>query len=62
MEKCARPSPTLWIAKANREVQTVRIQTVVRKLLGVTQLLVRDVRFDAEGLVLKVRPSWQKGR
>jgi hypothetical protein len=40
----------------------VRIQTVVRKLLGVTQLLVQNVRFEAEGLVLKVRPSWQKGR
>jgi len=40
----------------------VRIQTVVRKLLGVTQLLVRDVRFSEEGLVLAVRPRWQKGR
>jgi transposase len=46
-------------ARAN----TVRIQKVVRKLLGVEEILVKDISFDDKlGLVLDVKPRWQKGR
>jgi transposase len=40
----------------------VRITTVFRQLLGVTSLFVRDVAFEDEGLVLRVRPRWRKPR
>ena len=44
-------------------MNTVRIQSVVQKLLCVDQLLVENVSFDdVSGLVLDVRPSWRKPR
>jgi len=40
----------------------VRITTVFRKLLGVTQLIVDDVDLAPEALSLHVRPSWKRCR
>jgi transposase len=41
----------------------VRITTVFRRLLAVSDTIVRDVRFDDEGdLVLEVKPRWRKPR
>jgi transposase len=40
----------------------VRFTTVIRKLLGVTGLVVDSVRFELEGLVVAVRPRWRQPR
>jgi transposase len=40
----------------------VRITTVIRRLLGITGLLVSSVAFQQEGLVVAVRPTWRKPR
>jgi transposase len=40
----------------------VRITTVFRRLLGVSDLLVTAVSLESEGLVLGVRPRWRKPR
>ncbi len=40
----------------------MRITTVFRKLLGVIQLFVEDVVFEADELVIHVRPSWRSPR
>lgn len=40
----------------------MRITTVFRELLDVTSTFVRDVRFEADGLVIAVVPSWRKPR
>lgn len=40
----------------------MRISTVFRKLLGVTRLLVSSVGFEEDGLVIDVRPRWQRPR
>ncbi len=40
----------------------MRLNTVVRRLLGVTHLFVRDIRLAKKGLVVSVRPSWRKPR
>lgn len=40
----------------------MRISTVFRKLLGVTGLLVRSVAVEEVGLIIDVRPEWQKPR
>jgi hypothetical protein len=40
----------------------VRVTTVVRKVLGVTGLVVDSVRFEPEGLVVAVRPRWRQPR
>jgi len=41
----------------------MRIQSVVRKLLGVDRLVVKDVSFEEKrGLVLDVKPAWHKPR
>ena len=38
----------------------MRLTTVVRKLLGVTQLFVLGVKFDDAGLVIQVKPRWRR--
>lgn len=38
----------------------MRITTVVRKLLGVTQLFVLGAAFDDTGLVIQVKPRWRR--
>jgi len=40
----------------------VRLTTLFRRLLGVSDLLVTTVTLDPEGLVLGVRPGWRKPR
>ena len=40
----------------------MRITTVFRTLLNVTQLFVEEVAFVADGLVIQVRPSWRSPR
>jgi len=40
----------------------VRITTVFRQLLGVSDLLVESVSLSPEGLVIRVRPRWRKPR
>jgi len=40
----------------------VRITTVVRRLLGVTSLVVQSVVFEEEGLVVRVAPRWRRPR
>lgn len=40
----------------------MRITTVFRKFLGVTQLIVNDVDLAPDGLYLHVRPSWKRCR
>ena len=40
----------------------MRVTTVFRRLLRVTQLVVQGIRFESGGLVLSVRPSWRKPR
>ena len=40
----------------------MRVTTVLRRLLGVTGLLVDGVAFEAEGLVVAVRPRWRRPR
>lgn len=40
----------------------MRITTVFRRLVGVTRLFVKGVRFEPEGLVIQVRPSWRRPR
>lgn len=40
----------------------MRIGTLFRKLLGVTELIVATVSFEERGLVLKVRPRWRRPR
>jgi len=40
----------------------VRVATLVRKLLAVTSLIVQDARFEAEGLIVTVRPRWKRPR
>ena len=42
--------------------KSMRATTVVRKLLGVTQLVVERVFFEGITLVLDVRPSWRLPR
>jgi transposase len=48
--------------KQTRNEETVRIATVLRKLLGVTSLLVKAVMFEAKGMVVNVRPRWRNPR
>jgi transposase len=55
--------PRLWLARAaviNEE--TVRIETVFRKLLGVTGMSVKSVTFNESGLVIDVAPRWRQPR
>lgn len=40
----------------------MRVTTVFRRLLAVTQLFVEGVRFESAGLVLTVRPRWRSPR
>lgn len=40
----------------------MRVTTVVRKLLDVKELLVDDLAFEPEGLVIYVRPRWRRPR
>ena len=40
----------------------MRITTIFRKLLGITNLFVQNVSLEAEGLVIEVRPSWRLPR
>lgn len=40
----------------------MRISTVFRKLLGVTGLMVTEVGFEEDGLVVDVRPRWRNPR
>jgi len=40
----------------------VRLTTGFRRLLGVTQLFVRSVSFERDGLVVSVRPRWRRPR
>ena len=40
----------------------MRITTIFRNLLGITNLFVQNVSFEAAGLVIDVRPSWRLPR
>jgi len=40
----------------------VRATTLIRRMLGVTGLIVGDFEFTEDGLVVAVRPGWQKPR
>jgi len=40
----------------------MRLTTVVRKLLGVTEIYALDVRWETCGLVIQVRPRWRTAR
>lgn len=40
----------------------MRITTLLRRLLGVSQTVVRRVRFDGDQLLVDVSPSWRKPR
>jgi len=40
----------------------VRITTVLRRVLAVREMIVEDVRFEAEHLVVEVRPVWRRPR
>ena len=40
----------------------MRVTTVFRRLVGVTELLVQRVLFEDRGLVLEARPRWRKPR
>jgi len=40
----------------------VRITSLFRRLIAVTQLVVTSVAFEPEGLVLQVRPRWRRPR
>jgi len=40
----------------------VRISTVLRHMLGVTQLFVRGICFEDRGLIVDVRPRWRRPR
>lgn len=40
----------------------MRVTTVLRRLLGVTDLFVQFVSFEVEGLVVRVRPRWRHPR
>ncbi len=40
----------------------MRITTIFRRILGVTTMLVRSVRFDDEELIVEVKPSWHRPR
>ena len=40
----------------------MRATTVLRKMLGITQVFVRGFRFTADGLIVEVEPSWKHPR
>lgn len=40
----------------------MRVTTVFRRLLSVTGMLVTAVKFEDEGLIVGVRPSWRRAR
>ncbi len=40
----------------------MRVTTVFRRLVGVTELLVKRVLFEDRGLILEARPRWRKPR
>jgi transposase len=40
----------------------VRISTLLRRMLGVSQLFVRDVGFEDRGLIIDVCPRWRRPR
>jgi transposase len=44
------------------EAKPVRITTLLRRLIGVTQIQVRGVRWAGDGLEIDVRPSWREPR
>jgi transposase len=45
-----------------RRRSTVRVTTLLKKLLGIKQLLVTCFEIEDEALILDVRPSWRKAR
>jgi len=53
----------LWLTKTTRRQKNpVRITTLLRRLIGVTSLLVRSVAFEGGDLVLGVEPRWRRPR
>src|SRR3954451_2396416 len=47
---------------ATNDGKSVRLSTVISKLLGINSLRVQDVHFAPDGLVIKATPSWRKPR
>ena len=58
-----RPCTYATLLTTNEEENPMRPTTILRRLLGVTQLHVQDAHIAAEGpLALRVRPSWRRSR
>ena len=53
----------LWVLNVHRFSEVpVRVTTLFRRLLGVSDLLVEKVQLSEDGLVLRVRPRWRRPR